>query len=297
MDLWQLKVFCKVIEHKSFSKAGNAIHLSQPTVSSHIKDLESHFGCLLIDRLGKEAVPTKAGDLLYRYARKLLTLRDETETAMSQFQGKMKGRLHIGGSTIPGGFILPKIVGAFSKQYPDVMVSMIIGDTEHIINEILSGELEIGIVGAETDNKKIIQENYLDDEMRVIVSADHKWSKRKSITLDELFQEPFVSRETGSGTLKSFKNCLEKKGRSLDELKIIAEMGSTISVIQSIKSKLGISVLSAISVTEDIKAGTLKALTVNGLNLTRRFYLTRHKLRSLSPLGEAFLEFIKNNKI
>ena len=297
MDLWQLKVFCKVIEHKSFSKAGTAIHLSQPTVSSHIKDLESHFGCLLIDRLGKEALPTKAGDLLYRYARKLLTLRDETETAMSQFQGKMKGRLHIGGSTIPGGFILPKIVGAFSKQYPDVMVSMTIGDTEHIINEILAGELEIGIVGAKTDNKKIIQENFLDDEMRVIVSADHKWSKRRSISLDELFQEPFVSRETGSGTLKSFKNCLEKKGRGLDELKIIAEMGSTISVIQSIKSNLGFSVLSAISVTEDIKAGTLASLTVNGLNLTRRFYLARHRLRSLSPLGEAFLEFLKKTKI
>ena len=297
MDLWQLKVFCTVIEQKSFSKAGTFIHLSQPTVSSHIKDLESHFGCLLIDRLGKEALPTKAGNLLYRYARKLLALKEETETAMSQFQGRMKGRLYIGGSTIPGGFILPKMIGEFSKQYPDVMVSMIIGDTKHIISEILSGEVEIGIVGAATDNKKIIQEKYLDDEMKVIVSADHKWAKRSSIGLKDLFQEPYISREAGSGTLTSFKNCLETTGHSLDDLKIVAEMGSTISVIQGVKSNLGFSVLSTISVTEELKAGTLAMLTVKGLNLPRSFYVTRHKLKSLSPLGEAFLEFLKSNQV
>jgi DNA-binding transcriptional LysR family regulator len=297
MDLWQLKVFCTVIEQKSFSKAGLSIHLSQPTVSSHIKDLEAHFGCLLIDRLGKEALPTKAGKLLYRYARRLLTLRDETETVMSNFQGKIKGRLSIGGSTIPGGFVLPKIIGAFSKQYPDVMISLVVGDTENIINEILSGELELAIVGAGTDNKKIIQEKYLDDEMRLIVSADHKWAGRNHVGLDELFEEPFIIREKGSGTLKSFKNRLEKTGRTADEMKVVAEMGSTISVIQGIKHHMGISVLSTISVTEDITAGKLRALKVEGLNLTRSFFLTRHKLRSLSPLGEAFLEFLKSTNL
>ena len=106
MDLWQLLIFCKVVEFKSFSKAGRAVHLSQPTVSSHIKDLEDHFDCRLIDRLAKEALPTKAGLLLYRYARRLISLRDETESAMAAFKGKVKGSLNLGGSTIPGAFVL-----------------------------------------------------------------------------------------------------------------------------------------------------------------------------------------------
>jgi DNA-binding transcriptional LysR family regulator len=296
MDLWQLNVFCKVVDHKSFSKAGMSVHLSQPTVSSHIKDLEEHFGCMLIDRLGKEALPTPAGLLLFRYARKLLSLRDETESAMSQFQGKVRGRLSIGGSTIPGGFLLPRFIGEFGKKFPDVTVSLIVGGTEHIITDILAGELELGIVGAVTDNKKIVQEKLIDDEMRLIVPKNHKWANRKHVSLELLRQEPFIIREKGSGTLKSFHESLEKIGSGVDELKIVAQMGSTISVIQGIKQNVGISVLSTISVIDELSAGTLKALTVDGLNMTRGFYLTRHKLRSLSPLGEAFFAFLKEKQ-
>ncbi len=108
MDLWQLHVFCKVVELRSFSRAGEMINLSQPTVSSHIKYLEEHFGCRLIDRLSREALPTKAGELLYTYARELITLRDEAETALAEFHGKIRGNLVIGGSTIPGCIFFPK---------------------------------------------------------------------------------------------------------------------------------------------------------------------------------------------
>jgi DNA-binding transcriptional LysR family regulator len=296
MDLWQLNVFCKVVDLKSFSKAGMSIHLSQPTVSSHIKDLEEHFGCILIDRLGKEALPTQAGQLLYRYARKLLSLRDETESAMSQYQGKIKGRLSIGGSTIPGGFLLPRLIGEFKKKFPEVTISLSVGDTENIIGEILAGEVELGIVGAVSDNKKIFQEKLIDDYMRLIIPQNHKWAGRRQVSLELLKQEPFIVREKGSGTLKSFQESLEKIGSGIEALKIIASMGSTISVIQGIKQNVGVSVLSTISVNEELSAGTLKALSVEGLSLTRSFYLTRHKMRSLSPLGEAFYTFLKENR-
>ena len=141
MDLWQLKIFCKVVELKSFSNAGKVVHLSQPTVSSHIKDLEDHFGCRLIDRLSKEAVATKAGDLLYRYAREILALCDEAETAVAEFNGKIKGKLLLGGSTIPGGYLLPRIIGKFKRKFPDVTIALTIADTEKIIDEVLSGYL------------------------------------------------------------------------------------------------------------------------------------------------------------
>ena len=293
MDLWQLNIFCKVIELKGFSKAGNAVHLSQPTVSSHIKDLENHFECQLIDRLGKKAVPTKAGELLYSYAHKLIALRDEAESAMAEFHGDIKGRLVIGGSTIPGEYILPKHIGAFTVDYPRVSISLKIGDTENIIQDVLAGFLELGIVGAETSDKRIYQEKLIEDEMKLIVTADHKWAEKKSIRPDLLYKEPFILRESGSGTLKSIKLSFKEKVGSIDDLNVVAEMGSTEAVIQGIKSKVGVSILSTIAVAEELKTGTLKALTVSRLNLKRSFYLITHKHRSPSPLCKAFIAFLK----
>jgi DNA-binding transcriptional LysR family regulator len=293
MDLWQLKILCNVIELKSFSKAGKAVHLSQPTISSHIKDLEDHFGCRLIDRLSKEAVPTKAGELLYGYARRMLALRDETETALAEFKGKIKGRLVVGGSTIPGTYLMPQLIGEFKKQYSDVMVSLIIGDTGNILEGILDGRLELGVVGAKTETKKLVQEKLIEDEMRLIIPADHQWAVEKRIHLTMLLPEPFIVREHGSGTLKSLAQSLSKQGHSIEDLNVVAELGSTEAICQGIKTGAGVSILSTLAVSEDMQAGKLIALEIDGLNLKRNIYLTRHKYRSPSPLAQAFVKFLK----
>ena len=295
MDLWQLKIFCSVVEHKSFSKAGEAVHLSQPTVSSHIKDLEAHFGCRLIDRLSKEAVATQAGSLLYDYARRLIALKEETETALAEFQGKIRGKLTVGGSTIPGGFILPQIIGRFSRSYPEVQVALINGDTRKIIQDVRDGNVELGVVGARSEDRNVVQEQLIQDEMRLAVGAEHRWAGRQSVDVEELFQEPFIIREAGSGTRKSLQESLSKKGYGVEDLKIIAEMGSTQAVLQGIKSGIGISILSLIAMEESIAAGTMTALKVDGLDLRRQFFLTRHRHRSASPLSKAFVEFIKQH--
>lgn len=295
MDLWQLHIFCRVVECKSFSKAAEAVHLSQPTVSSHVKDLEDHFGCLLIDRLSKEAAPTQAGRLLYGYARRMLALRDEAETALAQHQGRMRGHLTIGGSTIPGGYLLPRVIGKFKIQYPQIRPSLIIADTQRIIAGVVEGAIELGVVGAESRDKNILQERLIDDHMRLIVTADHPWGALKKILLDRLLSEPFIVRERGSGTLISIQERLKQQGRSVEELNIVAEMGSTEAVRQGIKDGIGVSILSTLAVSEDLESGALKALSVEGLNLTRGLYLTRHRQRSLSPLAQAFVEFLKKH--
>ncbi len=297
MDLWHLHIFCKVVELKSFSKAGKHINLSQPTISSHIKDLEDHFNCRLIDRFSREAVPTKAGELLYEYARRLIALRDETESALAEFHGKISGRLVIGGSTIPSAYILPRIVGAFTKNYPEVTISVHVGDTDKIIKDTLSGVLELSIVGYKTEEKRILQEKFIEDEMRLIVPKDHQWAGEKSLDLDMLLKEPFITREEGSGTLKSIQNSLGAKNHRIEELRIVAEMGSTEAVIQGIKNKVGVSILSALAVSEELQSGSLRALEISGVNLRRRFYLTLHRDRTPSPLCKAFLKFLKKEKI
>jgi len=297
MDLWQLHIFTKVVDLKSFSKAGTAIHLSQPTVSSHIKDLEDHFECRLIDRLGKEALPTKAGSLLYGYARKLLALKNETETALAQFKGKTKGHLVVGGSTIPGGYILPQIIGSFIKKYPEVTVALEIGDTEDIVKAIREGQIEIGLVGARYNDKNLIQEEVIKDSMCLVIPSDHPWKGRKSVTLDMLKDEPFIVREQGSGTLKSLSRSLLDAGIESTALRIVATMGNTAAVRQGVKSGIGVSILSTKAVEDDLKYGNLLALDVEGVDLSRFFYLTMHKSRTLSPLCQSFAEVIRHPEI
>ena len=294
MDLWQLLIFCKVVEFKSFSKAGRAVHLSQPTVSSHIKDLEDHFDCRLIDRLAKEALPTKAGLLLYRYSRRLISLRDETESAMAAFKGKVKGSLNLGGSTIPGAFVLPVIIAAFSARYPEVNISLSIADTRQTIEAILCGDLELGVVGAVSKDAGILQTHLEEDHMCLVVPADHRWADQKQVSAKELFTEPFIIREPGSGTLKSIQTSFSEAGLSINDLKVVARIGSTEAIRQGIKNRMGVSILSAIAVADDVATGHLKTLAIEGLNLKRAFYLTHHRHRSLSPLCQAFIDFINS---
>ncbi len=293
MDLWQLKIFQKVVELEGFSRAADAVHLTQPTVSSHIKELETHFGCQLVDRMGKKAIATKAGKLLYSYAERLISLADETETAMAEFLGKISGHLAVGGSTIPGSYLLPRVIGEFTKRYPKVKVSISIGDTEQVIRDILDSHLDFGVVGAEADKSRIDQKQLLADEMRLIVPADHKWAKKNTVDLQSFLKEPFILREKGSGTLKSLQKSLAAKGIDLKSLRIAAELGSTSSVIQGIKSKIGVSIVSPIAVADELEAGTLKSLSIKGLDLTRNFYLTFHRDRTPSPLAKAFMEYLE----
>ncbi len=292
MDLWQLKIFCKVVELHSFSKAADAVHLSQPTVSSHIKDLEDHFATQLIDRMSRRVYPTRAGELLYDYAHRLLSLRDKAESAMAEFTGKIRGEISIGGSTIPAGYILPQVIGRFSNAYPDVRISLVVGDTSEILAKTADGHLELSIVGAVSKEKSLDQTKLISDDMVLVVQRHHRWSDRESIRLAELTKEPFIIREEGSGTLKSIEHALNQKDLTVNDLNVVAVMGSTEAVRQGIISNAGISILSAIAVAEACRSGTLKTLKIEGLQLNRSFYLTTHRQRSLSPLSRTFIEFL-----
>lgn len=292
MDLWRLQVFCRVVELRSFSKAAKAIYLSQPTVSSHIKDLENHFECKLVDRLGREVIPTKAGSLLYDYATKIIALKQEAENALTEFQGKMRGHLTIGGSTIPAGYILPPLLGKFKEDYPKVVVTLIQGDTGEIIRGTLQGNVELGIVGAKAQEAQLVQKKIVDDEMFLIVPRKHRLATRRSVTMDELVSEPFIMREPGSGTRKSMEQVMEKADQPVRTLNVVAEMGSTEAIRQGIKAGVGVSILSECAVREELNTGSLKKLKILGLSFKRAFYLTVHRHRTQSPLCRTFIKFL-----
>jgi DNA-binding transcriptional LysR family regulator len=296
MDLWRLNIFCKVVELRSFSKAASTVYLSQPTVSSHIKDLENHFECKLIDRLGREVVPTKAGQLLYGYAAKMIALKEDTEKALAEFQGKIRGHLTIGGSTIPGGYILPPLLGRFKKAYPEVTVTLTEGDTAGIIQDTLEGRVELGIVGAKAGEVQLVQEKFMDDEMCLIVPTGHNWAIRGTVMVDDLEGEPFIMREPGSGTRKSIEQVLDEAGYRPSRLNVVAEMGSTEAVRQAIKAGVGVSILSECAVVDELTSGILRKVGIEGVSFHRAFYLITHKHRTQSPLCRTFVQFLRQKR-
>ena len=165
MDFRRLEVFTKVYQQKSFSKAGQALYLSQPTVSEHIRLLEEDLGLILFDRQGKEIVPTKAGQFLFQYANQLMSLRQDLLRAMEQFRDKGVGELLIGGSNIPGQYILPGLLGSFKKKFPGIRIRLSIGDTQHIQEKVLDGTVELGLVGALSEHRRISCQPWTTDEL------------------------------------------------------------------------------------------------------------------------------------
>ena len=294
MDLWQLHIFVSVVEQKSFSRASEQIHLSQPTVSTHIKELEAHFQCRLLDRLGKVTEPTRAGSILYDYAKRMLALKQETQSAILDFLGHTKGQLFIGGSSIPAGYILPRMMGAFKTAFPDVSILLTVGDTGRITRAVKDGELELGVVGAKTSDPDIVQEKLVEDEMKLVVPAGHEWADRESVTCKALLSQPLIAREQGSGTWKTISASMEKAGVDISRLAPAVTMGNSVSVIQGILNNAGISILSTIAVAGELSRGRLHALSVEDLDLSRHFYLTLSRKRTRSPICEKFILFLKD---
>ena len=142
-----LETFCKVAELESFSRAGEAVYLTQPTVSGHIASLEQSVGLKLFDRLGRRVALTNGGRIFYRYAKEILKLRDEAHNALSEFSHLIKGRITIGGSTIPGEYFLPRVMGGFHKAVPGITISLIIADSQEIVDLLIAGGIEVGVVG------------------------------------------------------------------------------------------------------------------------------------------------------
>jgi DNA-binding transcriptional LysR family regulator len=295
MDLRRLEVFCKVYELKSFSRAAEASLLSQPTVSEHIRYLEDRLEVRLFDRLGREVAPTRAGELLYGYARRILSLTQEASRSLELYRGKMSGSIALGGSTIPGQYILPVLIGSFKSRYEGIRIKLVIADTREVADMVLDGSLEIGVVGARIKNSKLVFAELFDDELVLAVPADHPWAARPGIQIEELSEVPFIMREPGSGTRMATLNRLEDAGFDPESLQVMAEMGSTGAVRQAIRSGVGVSILSRRAIADDIRFGLLRPVPVANLTLTRHFYLVTHRGRSLSPLAQAFVDFLKEN--
>lgn len=292
MDIRALEVFCKIVELKSFSRAAEAVYLTQPTVSGHIKALEEFVGVKLLDRLGREVLPTKVGELLYGYAKQILALRNQAIQALEEYKGSLKGHLVIGGSTIPGEYVLPALLATFKARYPEISITLRIADSREIVRGVLEGTLELGAVGAKFDDGQLIYLKLLEDELVLALPPGHAWASKPVVALEELVEQPMILREVGSGSRKVFEDALHAARLDSSALRVVAELGSTEAVHQAVKSGAGVSVISLRAIQDDLDRGILRTVPLEGIRLIRDFYLVTHKNRSRSPLCEAFANFL-----
>jgi DNA-binding transcriptional LysR family regulator len=293
VDLRQLEIFAKVAEFGSFSKAAAALFLTQPTVSEHVRTLEEELGVRLLDRLGRGAAVTRAGELLLSYATRMLALQREARQAMDNFQGRMSGELLVGASTIPGEYVIPLMIGRFKEKFPDISITLLIGDSQTVVDWVAEGRAELGVVGARLPHRSVEYRELMPDDMVVVVPAAHAWHGKRQVTLEDLRGEPLLIRERGSGTRAALERALVEAGLDLGAFRIVGEMGSTQAIKQAVKAGVGVSVISKRAVEEECRAGLLWCVRVKDLKVTRSFHVATHKDRSRSPLAEAFRAFLE----
>lgn len=290
MELRYLEIFCKVVELKSFSKAASELFLTQPTISNHIKTLEDEVGIQLLDRLGRNVVPTKAGEILYKYAREIVNLKQNAKQALDEFGGNIRGGLVIGGSTIPGEYILPEYIGRFKKTHPNITVTLKIGDTQDIIDMIMDGIVEAGVIGSIADDKRIECREFSKDELVLVASSRHFKGIKNQIGIKDLKNIPLIVREKGSGSRKTLEDVLKKNGVNMNELNIAAEVGSTEAVKQSVRAGIGASFLSLFAVKNEIPRKILRKISIKGFHVSRHFYIATNKARAISPICRSFIK-------
>jgi DNA-binding transcriptional LysR family regulator len=292
MEIKKLDVFCKVVELKSFTKAAEAVRLSQPTVSDHIRNLEEEVGQQLLDRLGREVEPTPVGRLLYGYAIKILRLQQETLQALAQFNGNLGGNIFIGASTIPGTYILPQLISTFRDQFPAVKTVVHISGSRAIARKVMDGEYDLGLVGAIWNEKGLEWIPLFEDTLTLVAHPASSLVREQPLVVGALLKQPFILREPGSGTRKVMAQMLETIGYKETDLQEVAMLGSNEAVKEAVKAGLGISMLSSRSVAEDLSRGTLVALVVEEISGERPFYLIRRRSRAMPPAASAFAEHL-----
>jgi len=297
IEFRHLETFCRVADLKSFSKAADDLFVTQPTVSGHILSLEQSLSLRLFDRTSREVRLTKSGEAFHEYASKILSLRKDLMNALSEFSQGIRGELSLGTSTIPGEYLLPRLIGDFKKKHPSFVISLKIADTKEVIQYVLQDQVEFGVIGAKLNHPSLHYEAYDEDEIIVVAPADHPLTRKKRVSLDDLLMEPWIIREEGSGTQIAVEKALRRKGKSLKQFNVVMEMGSTSSVKEGVKAKLGLSFISGRATEGEVLQGSFSRIDVEGFEpISRQIYIVSHRRRTLSPMATEFLRFLKSKK-
>jgi len=283
-----------LIEAGSFTRAAAKLSLSQPSLTKQIQNLEEAVGSRLVNRGVTGISLTPEGQIIYDYAKRTLRLREDAKERVVRHKAQESGHIYVSASTIPATYVLPGLLSRLKHAYPDIRVHMQMHDSEETLQIVLNDQAEMGFIGKEAINKKLVVQRLWKDSLVLAVPASHPLSNRRAVKVEDLREIPFIIREKGSATRDIIEECLEKERHtSLSRFNVICEMGSSEAVKEAILTGLGVSILSVFAIKRELSQGLLTALHVSDCDMERYFYLVYKKQFPLMMYHKHFLEIVK----
>ena len=290
----RLQVFTTVARLLSFTKAAETLHMTQPAVTFQIRQLEEYFNARLFDRTHNRITLTETGELVQKYADQIIEKYKEMDNAVRTMTGEVQGPLVVGASTTIGDYVIPEILGAYQKNFPDVTIRLNISNTRGIIRMVENNEIDIGIVEGPVENKNLTTEVCWYDELVLACPPDHALAKKAKVKVDEMLEFPFIGREEGSGTRGVFTQYIESRGLSADALNRILEFTSPESIKAAVGAGLGITVQSIATLQKEVQLGLLTVVPLDPA-LNRPFSLVYQRQKFRVQAMEEFLEFAQEH--
>ena len=288
----RLQVFHTVARLLSFTKAAEALHMTQPAVTFQVRQLEEYFNTRLFDRTHNRISLTDAGSRVYQYADRIFALYAEMENAVRDLTGEISGVLLLGASTTIAEYMLPALLGDFKARYPEVTIRLQVANTDAIVHMVENNAIDLGVVEAPVTNKNLVVENCRMDQMVLIVPPNHELAKEKSVSLSQLVKYPYICREEGSGTREVMLDHLTSQGMDPAALNIAMELGSPEAVKGAVEAGMGVSVLSLATISKELQLGSLVAVNLDP-PIERPFSFVHQKQKFRLRAIEKLLDFAR----
>lgn len=282
-----MRIFVSVFQKNSITKAAQELHLAQPSVSLAVRELEDYYGIRLFDRIGRHIAPTECGKEFYRYAVHIVSLFNEMEKKMRNWD--TFGTLRIGASITIGTHILPVLIHRYQDQFPDLMIEAKVSKSASVEDEIIHNGIDLGLIETQPSHPDLRAVPFMTDSMCAITAPDHPLASVKSISLAELSRFPFLMREKGSAGRK-----LLDAAFSLQQMTVSPrwESTSTQALVKAVAEGLGVSVLPYLIVKKDIEEGTVRQIPLNQ-PIRRNLNVIYHKSKFLTDNMKSFIELCK----
>lgn len=288
----RLQVFHAVARHLSFTKAAEALFMTQPAVTFQVRQLEEQLNTRLFDRSQGRIALTPAGAIAYEYAERILALSAELDTRLKEMSGQLGGPLLIGASTTIAEFLLPQVLGEFKARFPAVVPHLFVANSEAVQQRVAERTLDLGFIEGELRIATLACDTCAEDELQVICAPAHPFARQKSVAARALAEHAFISREAGSGTREVMDRFLEKAGLRHDSLQVVMEASSPESLKGLVATGLGFSIMSRIAVAKEVRLGELVAVPLSP-PLIRDLSIVYPRERIHSRLVNAFMSFAR----
>ncbi|MDQ6764051.1 MAG: LysR family transcriptional regulator [Bacteroidota bacterium] len=291
---FRLKVFHTVASRINFTKAAEELYITQPAVTKHIREIENHFKVKLFERNGTKIKLTPAGKTLLEFTGQLFTMYGNLEFEMNSFTQRHKGKLRIGASTTIAQYVLPQVLAAFHKKFPEIRVSLGINNTEHIEEELQNKIIDLGIIEGRSKSSLFKYTEFIKDELVLVAGINHSLAKKGTIKPEELLKMPLLLREPGSGTLDVLAYALKPLKIKISQLKTEMQLGSTESIKLYLLNSEAMAFLSIHSVLKELQNKECTIIDVKGLSIERYFYFIQQHGQA-EGLQNLFMKFAKHH--